>query len=529
MLFYQKGTDCKMKIGFVNIYSFRPHVEHLNYLHELVQSDGHDTYFLTCDSSVSNCYARAIKGSGKIKECSQCILGGVRSYSVKNVTSISSEASSQVLSQNVLEELTLSSSCTLNRTESEVEWDDPSVTEVRRSLHEPVLTTYQASMQWIADNKLDAVICFNGRMELTRAVTYACEQSGIPFITHERTWFGDGLNLIPNANCLSIKALGVMTEEFDNKPLTDAQARFSAKLIALRFLQKNTLEWRLYNKDAESIIWPEKSKGKKVLVLPSSKNEFAGHAEWKTGWLDNTSALDDFFEAFSINPDDVVVRFHPNWAETIGQVSGERALLHYTEWAVSRGIHFISSEEKADTYDLIQQADIVVMNGGSSAIEAGACGKQVICLGPSSYDKGGFVRTFFSKADLYRSNALIDINPELVIRKTLRHVYLRAKRISQYVDFVKAIKTTEYEYFEGADSGKIINMLKSGRIEADDPSFADNETEENSVIDALENKQWNLLASYETSNPDLTPLLIQRRVGLRWLDGFRSKLAKGDR
>lgn len=519
-----------MNVGLVNVFSFRPHVEHLHYLQTLLRRDGHLTFALTCDSSVSNCYSRAIKGTGRVKECSKCILGGVRSYSFENVTPISHGAGESMLSDDSVDKLALSSSCTLNRTESELEWNEPEVVAVRRGLYDAVHTTYQSAMKWIADNKLDAVICFNGRMEMTRAVTYACEVSGIPFITHERTWFGDGLNLVPNANCLSIKALREMVVEFDDKPLTKLQAKIAAKLIALRFLQQNTLEWRLYNKDSESIAWPVKSLGKRVLVLPSSKNEFAGHEEWKTGWVDNTSALDDFFEAFSIAPSDVVVRFHPNWAETIGKVSGARALKHYTEWAQNRGVHFISSEEKADTYDLIQQADMVVMNGGSSAVEAGACGKQVICLGPSSYDAGGFVRSFVDKRDLHRSDALVDIDPEIVIRKTLRFVYLRAKRFPQYVDFVKAIKTTEYAYFEGVSAEKIINMFKTGKLSADDKSFSSNELDEAEVISALFNKQWEQLAEYKSEHHAYQePLIIQRRFGLRWLDGFRAKWARGDR
>lgn len=518
-----------MNIGFTNIFSFRPHVEHLYYLHNLLKNDGHNIFFLTCDASVTNCYSRAIKGSNKLKECSKCILGGVRSFPVKNITSISSCIESPELSTKILDDLALSSSCTLNRTESEIEWNHADIVSLRNTLHEPVLTTYRSTMRWISDNKLEAIICFNGRMEMLRAVTYACEQSGIPFITHERTWFGDGLNLVPNANCLSIKALRNMVDFFDDKPLTEIQAKFAGKLIALRFLKQNKLEWRLYNKNAKPIVWPRQSKNRKVLILPSSKNEFAGHEEWKTGWLDNTSALDDFFEDFSVKPDEVVVRFHPNWAETIGKVSGDRAIYHYTKWATNRGIYFICSEDKADTYDLIQQADIVVMNGGSSSIEAGACGKQVICLGPSLYDKCGFVRTFVNKKDLYRADALNDIDPEIVIRSTLRYVYLRAKRFPQYIDFVKAIKTTEYEYHDGADSGRIIDMFKTGTVKADDSSFAVNELEETSVINALEKKQWMLLSDHHPFERTLNPLLIQRRFGLRWLDVFRARLARGDR
>jgi len=457
------------------------------------------------------------------------MIGGVRSYPVKEVTSLTASNNKHKLPQEMLDEIAFSSACTLNRIESDNEWSIPEVTSTRNSFHETISITYNSALKWIEDNSLDAVICFNGRMEMTRAIISACESKGIPYITHERTWFGDGLTLIPNANCLSIRSLKKMVDDFDDKALTQEQARYAAKLLSLRFLQQNDLEWRIYNQGAESINWPLKTKGKKVLVLPSSRNESSGHAEWKSGWNDNTSALDDLFEAFSIKPTNVVVRFHPNWAENIGMVSGDRPLQHYTNWAKSQGIYFISSEEKANTYDLIQQADIVILNGGSSAVEAGVCGKQVICLGPSSYDNSGFVRTFMNKDDLYKEGALTEVEPEIIMRKTLRYVYLRAKRYPQFVDFVKAIKTTEYEYFDGADPQKIIDLLKTGELEADDSDFSNNDLEENCVIELLKNKEWALLSEYQPPERDLNGIALQRRFGLRWLDSFRAKLVRGDR
>lgn len=517
-----------MNIGFVNIYSFRPHVEHLYYLSLLMKNAGHEIHFLTCDADVKSCYPRLLKGTSKFVECSKCIVGGVRSYPVNSVTSISSGTAH--LEIDTLEQIALSSSCTLNRTESEHEWNESEVVAVRKKLYDPIASVHLSAMKWIDSNNLDAVICFNGRMDLTRSVTFACEQKNIPFITHERTWFGDGLQLIPNENCLSLKALDDMVQQFDDKPLTFSQAQLAGKLAAERFLQSNTLEWRLYNKNPEPAPWPLQSKGKRVLVLPSSKNEFAGHAEWQTGWLDNTSALDEFFAAFRIKPEDVVIRFHPNWAEKIGSISGQRATKHYTDWSTESGIHFITSEDKANTYDLIQQADIVVLNGGSSAVEAGICGKQVICLGPSSYEKAGFLRVFNNKEDMYRTNALVDIEPEIVIKKTLRYIYLRARRFPQFVNFVKAIKTTKYQYFQGANPQRIIDMITTGKVSPDDEIVAENESEELSIVSLIKDRDWQTLANHEPSiYTKKSVLSVKRRFTLRWLDSFRRKFALGDR
>ncbi|WP_198040129.1 hypothetical protein [Microbulbifer agarilyticus] len=396
-------------------------------------------------------------------------------------------------------------------------------------MYEPVDATFESALSWIQSKNLDAVICFNGRMDLTRAVTHACEQAGIPFVTHERTWFGDGLQLVPNANCLSLKALSEMVEQFDDKPLTHAQARIAGKLAGERFLQRNSLEWRLYNQNPEPAPWPLQPKGVKVLVLPSSKNEFAGHDEWKCEWEDNTQALDDLFKEFSIEPNQVVVRCHPNWAESIGRAVGDRSLQRYKKWTKEKGIYCISSEEKASTYDLIQQADVVVLNGGSSAVEAGVCGKQVICLGPSTYQAAGFVRVFRSRDELRSPSAHIDLDPETVVRKTLRFLYLRSHRFAQFVEYVRAVETTRYSYFEGGDPQRLVSMLVSGELKADDATYAQDTVGEDRVIEALRLKNWGELADYQIDRPMLQPLNVERRVGLRWIDGFRSRLPRGDR
>lgn len=516
-----------MKVGLANLFSFRPHVEHLEFLAQLLEAEGHEVVFLTCDAALDSCYIRELRGRSRLRECAQCMIGGVRSYRSQGITSIRRDPPAVDLAR--FEPLALSSSATLTRTESESEWEEPTVRQIRERLSLPIAQVYESARTWIIDEGIEGVICFNGRMDLPRAVTFACEELGVPYITHERTWFGDGVQLIPNGNCLSLAALGELVREFGDKPLTSAQAAYAGKLIGERFLQRNSLEWRLYNKNPVPAPWPLNSSGKRVLVLPSSKNEFAGHDEWRTPWVDNTQALDDFFEVFNIDMGQVVLRCHPNWAENIGSVTGNRSLKLYAQWAAERGVYCIPSEEKASTYDLIQQADIVVLNGGSSSVEAGACGKQVVCLGPSTYQEAGFVHVFRSREELLSSCRALDLDPEMVRRKTLRFLYVRSHRFPQFVPYVKAVETTKYQYFEGASAEVLINMFKEGRIRADDPEVAESESSEDEVIRALENADWGRLADYPVPARLGVPIKINRRLGFRWIDGLRAKFVRGDR
>ena len=142
-----------MKIGLTNLFSFRPHVEHLEFLARLLEQDGHEVVFFTCDSAVETCYIRELRGRSRIRECSQCIIGGVRSYRSQGVTPVAKAYSD--LSDAELEDLALSSSATLTRTESEREWDEPEVRQYRSRLAGPISQVFQSAKNWIVDEGLE--------------------------------------------------------------------------------------------------------------------------------------------------------------------------------------------------------------------------------------------------------------------------------------------------------------------------------------------------------------------------------------
>lgn len=516
-----------MNIGFANIYSFRPHVEHLYYLSHVARTGGHTTRFLTCDASVDWCYARALKGSPGWRECPKCIVGGVRSYPVGPVASISGFSVPSEL--RVPQHLSLSSACTLHRTETDAQQLSDPVLEARERLSEPVRKTYGAALAWIARERLDGVVCFNGRMEMTQAVTQACRDSGIPFLTHERSWFGDGLLLTPNDSCIGLGENHRMVNLYRDLPLTRSQAALAASLVAKRFSRQNELEWRAYNRNAQAAAWPSSGEGERYLVLPSSRNEFVGHPDWHSDWSDNTRALDDLMHSQAIQPHQVVIRCHPNWAESIGRATGQRSYEAYRDWSQRRGIALIGPADKASTHDLIRQSDVVVLNGGTAVIEAGALGKRVISLGPGNYSHAGLAAVVNGPQDLASPLDWPTRSPRETIRNTLRFIYTSARRLPQFNDHVQPLTTTRYRYYEGADPLRLEHALRTGQLLPDDPLHADNEVGENAIIDALEDQAWRELAAHPRAQPTLRPCNIQRRTAFQWVDGVRGLFKHGDR
>lgn len=519
-----------MNIGLASIYAFRPHVEHLWYLALLLRAAGHQTHFLACDGALEQCYARALKGTSRARECPACILGGIRSFSADRATSISrSPLSTPAAVHETLAGVVDSSISTLLRTETDEHLESPAAARLRSALMRAAERTYLSALNWIRTNRLEAIICFNGRMDVTKAVTRAGTSAGIPFITVERTWFGDGLHLVPGGDCLSLGHVRSLNRLYRDAPLSLQQARRIARLLASRFLKRNGNEWRAYNRDAVSARWPVSGAGRRVLLLPSSWNECQGHPDWGMRWETATAAFDWLFLQLGLAPRDVVVRCHPNWAERIGRLDGRLSESHYARWAAERGYHCIASNRKDDTFDLIDASDLVVLNGGSAAFEAGALGKPIVCIGSAHYADSGLAIHLCDPAHAASLDALRAHDRDAAIKAALRYGYTLTHRHAQYVDFVQAITPTRYRYYRGADADRLVAMLRTGTVRADDPLVAADATGEAVVVEDVRHRRWQELFEPSPAHNARVELKLRRRRGLAWIDSARELLPPGDR
>lgn len=524
-----------MKIGFSAIYSWRPHVEHLHYLAGLAREAGHQVSFMTCDADLTSCYSKELRPSRSgFLHCALCRVGGLRSYEGRDVHSIGQLKDDHLALPPMASEWCRSSASTLGRFESDADFASAEFHALADRLDGPTRRVYGAAHRWIERERLDAICLFNGRMDATRALLEAARSAEIPFVSVERTWFGDGLLMLPGENCLGLRSVNTMMRNWRDVPLTRAQALCAGGHVASRFLRSNVKEWRAYNMSAQVTGWPVAHARRRILFLPGSRNEVWGHPDWNSRWPAHTDAIDAVIEHLRLNSDDLVLRCHPNWGEYIGSVDGSKAERHYTEWARKRGIHCIASTELTSTAGLIEVCDAVIVCGGSAALEAGLLGKQVIALAPSVYQEAGFL----SAADSPGALRDLVLNVELddaarveraahVARQTLRFAYTMNYRLPQYVDQVRCITTTRYEYFEGADLERLPKMLQTGMLQADDALHARDVTGEDEVLSLVSKRAWRLIEP--APRPAHTP---RRRVQRRWLlnpiDRLRELVPRGD-
>jgi hypothetical protein len=525
-----------MRIGFASIYAWRPHVEHLHYLAGLAREAGHQSSFLTCDADLASCYTKELRPErSDFMHCTRCMVGGIRSYESRGVYSIGSLATDQLEMPVEASDWCRSSVSTLGRFESDADFCSADFQALVNRLDGPTKRAYSAARRWIDQERLDALCLFNGRMDATRAVLEAARAVQLPFVSVERTWFGDGLLMLPGENCLGLRSVDRMMLDWRDQPLTKAQALKAASLVASRFLRRNGKEWRAYNLSARITGWPIEQARYRLLLVPGSRNEIWGHLDWATQWQDHTAAFDALIDHFDLRADDVVLRCHPNWGEYIGFSDGSKAERHYTDWATRRGVHCIASTDPTSTLSLIELCDAVVVCGGSAALEAGLLGKQVIAVAPSVYQKAGF------QSDAYSPESLrnLELHPTLdesereqrsarTARQTLRFAYTMNFRVSQYVDQVRCLTTTRYEYFEGADLGRLPTLLRTGVLQADDASCASDLTGENEVLGLVAARQWQVLLESALGTTNALRRSVQRRWFLRPIDHLREVLPRGD-
>ena len=516
-----------MRFGVASIFSFRPHVEHLAYLAALLEGAGHEIHGFTCDAALSHCYSRDLRGRARVTHCAGCVIGGIRSFPVPRLWSVDRRVRSS-LDEHRLERLTISSIATRYRTESGADLAIPELRGAQQQLSGPMEIIYGNARRWIDQRELEAVLLFNGRMDLTAALAAACEDCGIPYVSVERSWFGHGLMLIPDQNCLGLREIKRLSREFRDTPLLADQARYSGRIAADRFRQRNTLEWRLYNVNSRTGAWPGPSGSTRVLILPSSKNEVEGHPDYQSPWPDHTEAMELLLGKLRLDPRWCVLRCHPNWSEHVGLNTGWRSERRYSEWGRKLGITVIPSSERVNTYALIEQADLVVINASSTGVEAGLRGKPVVGIGHAPYEDAGFSVHIEDDTCWGRLEELKRHDPEHSIRRALRYVYTYGRRFTQFEDYVRAQTTLRYQYLPGADASRLVRMCENRRLEPDDPASAMDDEAETSIVRLVRQGDWNTLGTWEPPRMRAGTLQVRRRFGLRWVDSVRNMLPRGD-
>lgn len=520
-----------MNVGFINIYPWRPHGFHAAFLEHQCKLLGYSTFFLECGGSYDACTSK-LNRSGGILRCIQCNVGRVSKYVNSKVHEISSDLPKDILNHNMIVKSLTSNAVTLHREEADFDYhSNQKIFHAIDMMTKNYLKTYYSTLNFIDKENLESLIVFNGRFDMTRAAIDAAKFAKINFITHDRPIMGHGIQININENVIGLKDRISINSKFDDKPLTEYQSQLAGGEIAKRFIGNNFLEWRQYNLDSKKLSkWPTSTKDKKILILPSSISEKAGHEDHITPWKLAIDGFDLFLNSIGVKKDQVVVKFHPHWIEKRGKSTGQSSHTLYKKWCEKNSYHYIDSNEKIRTIDLIDKCDLLLLNGSTAAIEGGVLGKKIVNMGPSNYKGTSFCKFLETKESITGPKIFDNwISKEEIIQKTLRYVYTAHARYPQYVDYVRGISTTECIAFSGGNPERLEKILKKGFLKEDD-GIVGSLNEEKKILSLIIDQQWTRLLelSSKTQISNKVQLNLSRCFPYNFLDATRKFIKRGD-
>jgi hypothetical protein len=445
-------------VGVAQIYPWRPHAFQRDYLLSLARETGARTSELVCDGSFARCYEKQYQtlGLGTIDHCLKCRLGRGRERSHRPFKVDWSTKNVPVAGEK---QAIISNRAAIVRAEIQ---EDLGTEAGGDGLLFAYRAGYHSAVRWIEECNLDLVLVFNGRIDLLKGVVDAAVACGVDFMSYERTWFGDGVMMLPGENCLGLAHIHTACQTVGAIALTEEDRLRAETIINRRVHRIGSNEWRDFQKRGDTEYADLKSQighPPKVLVLPSSTYEIWGHDDWRNEWADNFEAMDYLQSVLGIPFEDFLVRGHPIWAQRVGRNFGDKADSHYRKYCERRGIRYVEPSSPVHTSALIEASELVALNGGSSVIEAIWRGKPVVSLAASHFQHSGVCPTLLGPGQP------LEIPDDATRRRQIvKFIHSMDRVTPTFVNHLKAVSAGEQQAFAGGDFADIARQLHADSL-----------------------------------------------------------------
>lgn len=262
----------------------------------------------------------------------------------------------------------------------------------RRMLDE--LKVGSARVRRAADGLLDAlepdaVVALNGKFFGEARVLEAARRRGIPVWTYERGNRRDTVVLAPTPTAVPFDT-GELLETLD-EPLTAAEEAVLDRYLDERMRLGNG-QVRFLAADARSVRLPP---ARRRLVLFTN-------LIWDSAVVGEDTIFPDMFDwviatvrAVAQRPDvQLAVRVHPAEVKVYWHLTRQRVADVLTD-AFPEGlppnVALIDADEPVDSYELVRQADAVLVYTSTIGQEAAGLGKRVVVAARSAYSAAPFV------------------------------------------------------------------------------------------------------------------------------------------
>lgn len=252
------------------------------------------------------------------------------------------------------------------------------------SLLEDYIKTVNQVYKIIIANRITHLIVFNGRFVRESAAISAAKAAGIKIVYHEASKSGSFF-----VSCFSpLSTEGYLElSQFLTKRINSDLISKSAEAWFKKRMQGDDFESAQFQKNWLPLSeFQEKNRCavQHITIFTTSDDEFLGlspawdlpEAQSQIEWLTKIAKL-----AISLDFK-VAIRLHPNLTSKSRSLRKSWAKLGKLD-----GLKLIAHDAKVNSYNLINQSDLVITCGSTIAMEAGFIGKPVLSVGTGIYDE----------------------------------------------------------------------------------------------------------------------------------------------
>ena len=250
------------------------------------------------------------------------------------------------------------------------------------------ISVYEFCLKVLKKERPSLVYVFNGRFVTNRAILDAAIEIKAPYLVHER-----------GADKTRYTANPYMPHDFRRVRESISAAwnhggGSAVEMAELFFRERREGRdqgWVSFTKNQEKglLKFDRASKSRLVTYFSSSDDEYVAVGDivkWDR-WPDQLSAVKSLLKVVARRPMlHLIIRLHPHLLH-----KDSRDTERWLSLELPENARVILPGHPTDTYELIEQSDVVVTSGSTTGIEAVYWGTPSICLGPSLYSDLGAV------------------------------------------------------------------------------------------------------------------------------------------
>ncbi|MBN1305115.1 MAG: hypothetical protein JXA13_11835 [Anaerolineales bacterium] len=252
----------------------------------------------------------------------------------------------------------------------------------------------RAALAWMQDNRPDAVLVPNGLILEMGVVYRVAKFLGIPVMTFEFNDQREQIWLAQNSSIMR-QDTDFIWEARQDAPITETHYKRVADLEnarrGARVWGKSKRLWQYVSSQGADVTRRQIGLDKRPIVMLAAnvlgdsltlgRNVFAeSMSEWLTKTVQFLADRTEIQFVIRVHPGEMIV---PQ-AKSMGQVVWEALP------AIPEHIHVIAPDDKVNTYDLIEIADLGLVYTTTVGLEMAMNGRPVICCGHTHYRGRGF-------------------------------------------------------------------------------------------------------------------------------------------